>query len=216
MLGCKILKSNYNTHMSHVKYMIPPLFIVDIHALYGGKTLAGTGAGKSFFAKLLEATGELNQGTIVGFDLRKTDLVTASFFRVSFKAFRDHARSSTGVYPVHICTNGPTLEEVKAYADDVRDAFIFGDLDDKHELRTPFIVGPLEEKQARTLMYLEDMGEADAATMYTRHPEVPPLTSSAAWSNRLASLANKGLVVERSEGRSKIYRPIAKGIRYGL
>jgi hypothetical protein len=202
--------------VNHVNHMILPFSIVDIHALYGGKTLAGTGAGKSFFAKLLEATGDLNQGTIVGFDLRKTDLVTASFFRVSFKAFRDHARSTTGVYPVHICTSGPTLEEVKAYADDVRDAFIFGDLDDRSELRAPFIIGPMEEKQARTLMYLEDLGEADAATMYTRYPEVPPLTSSAAWSNRLASLANKGLVVERSEGRSKIYRPIAKGIRYGL
>lgn len=202
--------------MTHVNNVNKDPTVLDIKALYGAKTLAGTGAGKAFLSKLLVATSKCPRQTLVAFDLRKADLVTASFFRASFKAFRDFARSEADLFPIHICRNEATLEEVAAYADDVGDVFLFADLTEHHEIVDPFLVGRLDDKQERALRALAEVGEADAAALFSKYPEHPPLATSAAWSNRLAALASKGLVIERIEGRSKYFRPIREGIRYGL
>lgn len=192
-----------------------PHFLLDVFELYGSQTLAGTGAGKAFLPILLQAASFPSQA-IVAVDFRRTDLVTASFFRMSFKAFRDYARNQADFFPVHICKNKATLEEVEAYADDVGDVFLFAELDAKGELVKPHLVGTLDEKQVRTLRALEEIVESDAAGLFTKFPETPPLATSAAWSNRLASLAAKGLVSEKTVGRSKLFKPILKEIRHGV
>lgn len=190
--------------------------ILDVHAMYGAKTLAGTGAGKTFLPKLIEASASVAAQGVIAIDLRKTDLVTASFFRASFKAFRDYGRKHEDFFVVHICTDKASIEEVTAYAQDVGDAFLFADLDENANVVRPFLVGVLDQKQERTLNALAEIGEADAPTLFSSFPEDPPLSTSAAWSNRLAALSQKGLVRERIEGRSKFYWPILKGIQYGL
>jgi hypothetical protein len=193
-----------------------PDLTLDMHALYGAKTLAGTGAGRALFPRLLEASAALPPQATLALDFRKTDLVTASFFRASFKTLRDHGRKNADFFVIHICLDRASIEEVAAYANDVADAFLFADLDQHGEFVRPFLVGALEEKQKRTLNALVEIGEADASTLFTRYPEEPPLSTSAAWSNRLAALSQKGLVTERVEGRSKYYRPIFRDIRHGL
>lgn len=193
-----------------------PDWIFDVAALYGAKTLAGTGAGKAFLPKLIEATASASQQALVAVDLRKTDLVTASFFRASFKALRDYGRNHADFLLVHICRDKASIEEVTAYAQDVADTFLFADLDGNGDVVRPFLVGVLEDKQKRTLKALAEIGEADAATLFQRFPENPPLSTSAAWSNRLAALSQKGLVYERVDGRSKYYRPISTDIVHGL
>lgn len=192
-----------------------PHYLLDISELYGSKTLAGTGAGKAFLPRLLQEASFPSQA-IVAVDFRKTDLVTASFFRMSFKAFRDYARNQADFFPVYICKNKATLEEVEAYADDIGDAFLFAELDRNGEMVRPHLVGKLDEKQIRTLQALTEVGESDAAGLFTKYPETPPLSTSAAWSNRLASLASKGLITERAVGRSKLFKPILKEIRHGI
>lgn len=203
-------------YVSHVNEVMKTTIVIDIHALYGSKTLAGTGAGKAFLPKLLEQSASFPSQALVAVDFRKTDLVTASFFRASFKAFRDHARGEADFFPVFICLEKSTLEEVAAYAEDVGDVFAFADLDGKNEFVRPFLVGRLDEKQDRALGLLAEMGESDAASLFLRFPETPPLSTSAAWSNRLAALSAKGLVAERSEGRSKLFKPIFKELRHGI
>lgn len=190
--------------------------VLDIHALYGSKTLAGTGAGKAFLPKLLEQSVSFPSQALVAVDFRKTDLVTASFFRSSFKAFRDHARGAADFFPVFICREKATLEEVTAYAEDVGDVFAFADLDGKNEFVRPFLIGKLEDKQERALRSLGEVGESDAASLFLKFPETPPLSTSAAWSNRLAALSTKGLLAERTEGRSKFFKPIFKELRHGI
>jgi hypothetical protein len=193
-----------------------PDLILDVYAMYGAKTLAGTGAGKAFLPKLIEVSTSVASQGVIAVDLRKTDLVTASFFRASFKAFRDYGRNHEDFLVIHVCRDKASIEEVTAYANDVADAFLFADLDEGGDVVRPFLVGVLEEKQKRALNALTEIGEADASTLFSRYPEDPPLSTSAAWSNRLAALSQKGLVRERIEGRSKYYWPIFKDIRYGL
>ena len=189
--------------------------ILDVAAIYGSKTLAGTVAGKAFFPKLLEVAADMPVGAVLAIDFRKTDLVTASFFRSSFKPLRDYARRQADFYLVYVCRERATIEEVQAYAEDVADAFLFADIDATGEFAHPFLVGTIESKQLAALVALGELGEADAPTLLKKFPD-PSVSSSNAWNNRLAALSEKGLVIERVEGRSKVYRPILKEIRLGL
>lgn len=195
--------------------MMKPFLVLDAAALFGSKTLAGTVSGKALLPKILEAASSMLPGSILAIDFRKTDLVTASFFRACFKAVRDYARRQADFFVVFVCRERTTIEEVEAYANDVGDAFVFADLDAKGDLAKPFLVGALESKQLATFFALTEVGEADAPTLLRKFPD-PSVNSSNAWSNRLAALSDKGLISERSEGRSKIYRLIFKEIRLGL
>lgn len=191
-----------------------PKFIVNIHELYGEKTLAGSIGGGSFFLKLLEATSSIPRDSIVVFDLSKIELVTASFFRAAFKAFREHVRTMTSLYPILANANKATLEEAEFFTESAADILVFATLTKSGELISPFVLGKLDAKQAETLSALAKLKEADAGQLLETYPEKPAV-SSAAWSNRLATLAAKGIVMERVEGRVKKYRPILEGIAYG-
>jgi hypothetical protein len=191
-----------------------PNLIVGVRDLYGEGTLAGSINGASFFPKMLGATAGVLPDSVVVFDLKRIDLVTASFFRSAFKAYRDHARSATAAYLVIANANAATKEEAAFFAESANDALVFATLTKSGELVSPVVLGKLDEKQEKTLSALVKLKEADAGQLLETYPERPPI-SSAAWSNRLASLAAKGIVVERLEGRTKKYRPIIEGIVHG-
>lgn len=194
--------------------MIKPDLTLSVASLYGQPSLAGSKNGEAFFPKLLSETAGRG-ATVVAFDFSGLELVTASFFRTAFRAFRDYARKTSGHYPLFVNANEQTLEEITPFAEDVGDVFIFAKLTKNGEIRGATLVGRLDEKQATTLNALAELGgEADAGTLLERFPENPSI-SAAAWSNRLAALAGKGLVLERLEGRIKKYRLITKDLRYG-
>jgi hypothetical protein len=188
---------------------------IKISQTYSDRILAGNSAGKAYLPILLQAANEVQRGDIVLLDFSNLDLVTASFFRESFKVFRDHARQTMGAYPIFVCESKATIEEVTALAEDTGDVFIFSKKTPLSALEGVFLIGGLEEKQEHALRSLLTLGEADAKTLYDRFPETPPLTSSAAWSNRLAKLSEKGIVTESMRGKSKVFSPIAKEITYG-
>lgn len=188
--------------------------LIEIADLYGQSTLAGAGNGQSFFTKLVDATKEVPTGSLVALDLRKVELVSASFFRAGFRAYRDFLRSSPMLYLVFSNSNAATLEEVRFFAESTGDAYVFGKLNRRSEITSPFVVGKLDDKQAKTLASLLKLKEADAGQLFEAFPE-PTVASSAAWSNRLAALAAKGLVVERLEGRLKKCRPLFEDLSYG-
>lgn len=191
-----------------------PSLIINIRDLYGEPTLAGSINGASFFPKMLEATAHTPRNSVVALDLKRVSLVTASFFRTAFKAFRDHAHSMASIYPVIANANAAILEEATFFVESAGDALVFATLTKTERLVSPFVLGKLDAKQEKTLTALVELGEADARQLLENYPEKPPI-SSAAWSNRLASLAAKGIVVERLEGRIKKYRPIIEGITHG-
>lgn len=117
-------------------------------------------------------------------------------------------------YLVFANANAVTLEEVRFFAESTGDAYVFAKLVRQSEIKSPFVVGKLDDKQAKTLIALLELKEADAGQLLEAFPE-SGVTGTAAWSNRLAALASKGLVTERFEGRLKKYRPIIEGLTYG-
>lgn len=191
-----------------------PTAILEIRDLYGDTLLAGSASGKAFFSKLVEATQDLPRDAVIALNFSKIDVVTASFFREAFRAFRDYARSTPMIFPIFTNTNAATREEIAFFAEGSGDAFAFGTLTKAGDFKTSFILGKLDSKQSKALMVVVELGEADAGQLLKTYPEVPEV-SSAAWSNRLAALAAKGFVIERLVGRTKKYRPITEELTYG-
>jgi len=191
-----------------------PDIVLDIKELYGQPILAGAGNGKEFLSTLIGKLPNERRNILVALDLRRVDIVTASFFRTAFRALRDYARSMGIGSLVFMNSNITTKEEIELYADSTNDVFILATLDKQGEIETPRLAGRIDDKQTRALQALMEYGEAHAAELCLKMPEVPPVSPSA-WNNRLTALAAKGIVVERTEGRLKKYRPIFGGIRYG-
>lgn len=191
-----------------------PTLIINIQSLYGEVTLAGATSGQAFLPKLIEATKGTPRDAVLALDFSKVDIVTASFFRSAFRAFRDYARSTALVYPVLANVNAATREEITFFAEGSGDVFLIATLGKSGELSAPRVLGRLDPKQAHTLNAVVQLGEADAGQLRGAYPEQPPV-SSAAWSNRLAVLAARGFILETLVGRSKRFRPILKGLSYG-
>lgn len=191
-----------------------PTSVINIHSLYGEATLAGATSGQAFLPKLIDATTEIPRDALVALNFAKVDIVTASFFRSAFRAFRDYARSTALIYPVFTNVNTASREEISFFAEGSGDAFLLASLAKDGELGAPRVLGRLDPKQAHTLQAVVQLGEADAGQLRAAYPEQPPV-SSAAWSNRLAVLAARGFIVETLVGRSKRFKPILKGLSYG-
>jgi hypothetical protein len=204
---------NAKDHLIHVIHMNS----INILSLCNKDILAGSVAGTEVFTKLVIATNEVPAGSIVPVDLCGIQLVTASFFRTAFKAFRDYARQSANIYPIFCEANDSSLDEITPYADASNDVFVFAERlpDPGTEISSLLLIGKLDDKQNKALVALTELGSADASTLFERYPEVPPVASSAAWSNRLAKLNEKGIIPEKSVGRTKIYSTFAKEYLYG-
>ena len=170
-----------------------PTLRIELKSLYGQSVLSGSKNGEAFLPKLLDAAKHQPADAAVALDFGKLELVTASFFRAAFRPFRDYARNGVGFYPLFANANRDTLDEIRHFAEDVGDAFLFGTLTKEGEIKETFVVGTLDDKQAKTLAALLRLGEADAGQLFKEYPD-PDVSSSAAWSNRLAALAAKGFL----------------------
>jgi uncharacterized protein DUF4325 len=177
----------------------------------GQNILSGKEPGKELLPKLIAQAPDA-PGEIIAVDFASIDVVTASFFREAFRAFRDYARNSLQCAVVFTNASDATIEEAKILALQMSDVFVFANLADGH-LSSGRVVGHLEEKQALTLKLVTTLGEADARKVREHSGDS---TGQSVWNNRLAALLAKGILVERAEGRSKIYRPLIKELAFGL
>ena len=191
-----------------------PTAVLDIFTLYGGATLAGATSGQAFLSMLIDEATGVPRDALIALDFAKVDIVTASFFRSAFRAFRDYARSTAFIFPVLVNANAATREEIAFFAEGSGDSFLIAILGKSGELSSPFVLGRLDPKQAMALQAVVELGEADAGELRAAYTEDPPI-SSAAWSNRLAVLSAKGFVIERLVGRTKRFRPIIEGLSFG-
>jgi hypothetical protein len=115
-------------------------------------------------------------------------------------------------YPVlFVNASENSVDEAEIVADQTADAFVFAALRNG-ELINGRVVGYLGEKEALTLRLVTELGEADARRVRDRSGET---TGPTVWNNRLSSLSEKGILVERNEGRTKLYRPVIGEIVYG-
>ena len=175
-----------------------------------GRVLAGAPNGMRVMSKLVELTGEEPaEPEPVFLDFEGVEVATASFLRESILAFRDRVRGRrSNFYPV-LANAGPLIaDELRVLVGTQGDVLMLCSLDANGTAGGHRLMGNLDAKQRLTLDLINQLGETDAAQLMREHGKSEKITVQTAWNNRLAALANLGLVVELNRGRAKRYRPL--------
>lgn len=180
------------------------------------EVLAGALNGQKMLSKLLELTRKEPQSPeLIYLDFSGVDVATASFLREAVLTYRDTVRRRrSNFYSVIANANQVIEDELKVLVTAESDALMLCLLDKNDQPRAPRLLGRLDPKQRLTFELVQQRNDTNAAELMREHGEKEKVNQNA-WNNRLASLANLGLVVELSEGRSKRYRPLLVGATYG-
>jgi len=192
--------------MSHVRYKN-----ICIRGICDTNVLAGATAGAQVLSRLIELLGSPTQLTVVYLDFSAVDVATSSFLRECVVGFRNYCRRSRPeAYPVPANLNSEVSEELGDLMRSMNDAFVCCDLTNGGIATDPIVLGRLDEKQLVALNAIAERGEATAKEL--RNTEDVGTT---AWNNRLVSLADKGLLIERKIGRTNKYSLVLEGLNYG-
>ena len=170
--------------------------------------LSGALPGQKAFASMLTKSNPAPIApSLLFLDFSDVELATASFLRESVFVLKDHMRvRNSNWYPVLANVSSDIEDELSiltqagkdavilcAYdGDAVSDARMFGDLDPKHE---------------KTFHLVAQLGDADAGRLAEAFGDEEGLHKATAWNNRLRTLTERGVLMEFTKGRAKLYRP---------
>lgn len=175
--------------------------------------LAGKSEGKAVFAKLVQRTNNPPQPEICFLDFDGVQVATTSFLRESIVAYRAHVRSEyPNLYPVAANLSVRAREDLEVILELRGDAYVVCTLSADGKPSNVELLGQLDGKQLVALDAVLEAGETDAPTLAGSIEEGVGAT---AWNNRLVALADKGILIATSAGRSKLYRPVLEGLRHG-
>lgn len=180
---------------------------ISIFDLAGGKSiLTGSLPGRKVLADLIAAVQPEASGEIVFLDFAGIEVATSSFLRECVVGFRDFARGQANLYPVLVNAGASVVEELDFFARQRGDVFWSCTRDHDGALADIKLVGELEPALRTTFERIYRLGEATAPQLAALGEDqgIKPT----AWNNRLASLAAKGLVVERRVGKTKNFVPL--------
>jgi hypothetical protein len=183
---------------------------LSIFELAGGKktVLAGAPVGKNLFAKAIPVLGRSPTPTPLFLDFKAIEVVTASFVREGILGIRDYCRNSdSNLYPVIANADETVTEEIEIELRHRGEAFVSCKLDQRGKVSSIKRIGVLDEKHALTLEAVQDLKQADAATLLERFKHIETIGITG-WNNRLSALVSKGLLVETKRGKTKFYHPV--------
>lgn len=102
-------------------------------------------------------------------------------------------------------------EELSVALEATSSVIIAADVSTSLKVLQPVLLGRLDTALDETLRAILGRNECDASFL---SQALPPLGLSAA-NNRLAALESRGVLTSERRGRSRIYRPVMEGLRYG-
>ncbi|MEP7452742.1 hypothetical protein [Phyllobacterium sp. SB3] len=175
-----------------------------------GAILSGAVNGKIAFAQLVkEIDNEANAPIPLFLDFKHVDVATASYLRESIFALKNYMRAvGSKYYPVAANPNDSVHDELLMVANAKNDAILSCLMSDDNLISNVTVIGLLDVKQQRTFELVCDLRKTDANQLMEQFGESEEIKVTTAWNNRLAGLANKGLIREFTKGRSKYYRPV--------
>ena len=168
--------------------------------------LFGTEMGRACLARMVAETRETQEPEALFLDFGDIAAATVSFLREGPLAYRRllRERGST-LYPVFSNLAPPVMDSLGEYLRSTRDAVFaceFSAADGATEVR---VLGQLETKQELTFDAVHALGEV-TATQLAHERWGGDRVGVNAWNNRLAALADKGLVMVNRVGRRKSFR----------
>ena len=168
--------------------------------------LFGTEMGRACLARMVAERRETQEPEALFLDFGDVAAATVSFLREGPLAYRRLLRErDANVYPVFANLAPPVMDSLGEYLRSTRDAVFacqFSAADGATQVR---VLGQLETKQKLAFDAVHALGEVTAAQLaHERWGE--DRVGATAWSNRLAALAGKGLVMVNRVGRRKSFR----------
>ncbi len=187
---------------------------IDMAEIGGTPVLAGAINGQKGFTRLIECVGaEPDTPTPLFLDFGAVDVASVSYLRESVIAFRDYIRRTKPMYyPVIANANDAVKDDLRELTKAERDVVMTCRLDRRGKASDPAPLGAMDPKQKMTFDLVHKYGETDAARLMEKYGDAEETTTTTAWNNRLAGLANLGLVIVESHGRAKRYRPLLEGV----
>jgi hypothetical protein len=156
---------------------------------------------------LIAATPRFDSATTIFLDFDGVEVATASFLREAVIGFRDYARLSLqNIYPVVANLAPAVAEELEFFARVRGDALWACELDANDVVTGGRLIGELDPAQRSTFDAATELRAVTASELAARFAEES--IGATAWNNRLSTLAAKGLLVERRQGKSKTFSPL--------
>jgi hypothetical protein len=189
--------------------------ILRIRDLVGDDVLAGARDGVTMLAKLIDTLSQGEDAQLAILDFRDIRVATGSYLRESVLGFRNYCRQRTPASAVVIANaDSVVAEELRNLLSAAGDALVTCDLSASGVPRNGRVLGTLEEKQRATLDAVLRLGQADARALHEKFHRTETIGVTG-WNNRLAALAEKGILIDEREGRAKRFRPVLKELQYG-
>jgi hypothetical protein len=188
---------------------------IELKSLFGADVLAGASKGMADLAKLVALLPLGNIPVIVALDFAEIKVATASYLRELVIGFRNYcANNRIDIYPVVTNANAVVLEELYALMSSLRDAVVTCVSNSRGQLGGGKVIGLLDEKERDTLNAVLSSPGTDAIALNEAFKSSDKVSPNA-WSNRLAALVEKRILVEQREGRRKRYTPVLEELTYG-
>lgn len=173
----------------------------------GQGILSGAIPGRRLLSALIAATPSAATPTLALLDFSGVEVATASFLRESVIGFRDYARQALpNIYPVVANLPAAVAEELDFFVRTRGDVLLTCDLDPKNNVVAARLIGDLDPVQRATFDAVREVGAISAPELAARFTDQH--IGATAWNNRLSMLANKGLLIERRQGKSKSFSPL--------
>lgn len=173
----------------------------------GQQVLSGAIPGRRLLSALIAATPSADTPTLAFLDFSGVTVATASFLRESVIGFRDYARQALpNIYPVVANLPAAITEELDFFVRARGDVLFTCDLDAKNNVVAARLIGDLDPAQRATFDAVREVGAISAPELAARFADQH--IGATAWNNRLSALANKGLLIERRQGKSKCFSPL--------
>jgi len=174
-------------------------------------TLAGSAMGRQMLASLIGESKPVGGPTVAYLDFTGIDIATGSFLREAVMGFRDFSRNAMGIlYPVVANANPTIEEELSVYLQDRNDAIWACVLDDAGGVSQPHILGVLDAAHQTTLQLILEHRRISAPELAKLRPDEG--IGVTAWSNRLATLTAKGILMEFKSGKTKSFSPVMEAV----
>lgn len=186
------------------------MLIIKITDFADGRQFLSGLAGRRIYPRLIASIDKQAKPTPVFLDFAGLS-ASGSFFSQAVLPLRIYARRMDG-YIVVCNLDEESRDELAWLLDVTPDAIFICNLDEDGTISEPRWIGNLEEKQLFTLRAVEEETQTDATHLSEKYKDV----QATGWNNRLATLSQKGLLMEFRSGRSKTYRPVLETQREGV
>lgn len=169
----------------------------------GDAVLAGADNGKFLLSKLITLAVRPASPSPVYFDFAGVTTATGSYLREALLGFRAYGRN-LNLIPVVANPAKVVLEELQLLLESRNESMLVCRLDTAGVASDAHLVGGVDKIQRATLQAVQRRNSADAITLAREEDGDEKLATR--WNNRLAKLAEMGLLVEERSGRTKKYR----------